>query len=54
MDKLQLIDRERAYWDTERLKITHPLRQLFRECTLNCNLPTNPFHPNQKQALITQ
>ncbi|MDD3152452.1 MAG: TIGR04133 family radical SAM/SPASM protein [Bacteroidales bacterium] len=27
-----------AYWNTERLKITHPLRQLFWECTLNCNL----------------
>lgn len=38
MDKLREIDRERTYWDTERLKITHPLRQLFWECTLNCNL----------------
>lgn len=38
MDKLQLIGRELAYRNTERLKITHPLRQLFWECTLNCNL----------------
>ena len=35
---LQLIDREIAYWQRERLKITHPLRQLFWECTLGCNL----------------
>lgn len=38
MDKLQQIKRESAYWETERLKYTHPLRQLFWECTLNCNL----------------
>jgi len=38
MDKLQLIEQELAYWNTERLKLLHPLRQLFWECTLNCNL----------------
>ena len=38
MDKLQYIEREQAYWNTEKLKIVHPLRQLFWECTLNCNL----------------
>ena len=38
MNKLQSIDREIAYWQRERLKITHPLRQLFWECTLRCNL----------------
>ena len=35
---LQHIDREIAFWQRERLKITHPLRQLFWECTLGCNL----------------
>lgn len=35
---LQNIERELAFWNTEKLKITHPLRQLFWECTLNCNL----------------
>lgn len=38
MDKLQYIERELAYWNTEKLKLQHPLRQLFWECTLNCNL----------------
>ena len=38
MDRLRQIEREIAYWNTERLKITHPLRQLFWECTLRCNL----------------
>jgi len=38
MNRLQYIDREIAYWQRERLKITHPLRQLFWECTLGCNL----------------
>ena len=38
MNKLQSIDREIAYWQRERLKITHPLRQLFWECTLRGNL----------------
>lgn len=38
MTDLQIIDRELAYWNTERLKLLHPLRQLFWECTLNCNL----------------
>lgn len=38
MNKIQLIDREIAYWQRERLKITHPLRQLFWECTLACNM----------------
>ena len=38
MNQLQKIDLERAYWQRERLKLTHPLRQLFWECTLRCNL----------------
>ncbi len=39
MDNLQYyIDRELAFLDTEKLKRLHPLRQLFWECTLNCNL----------------
>lgn len=38
MNRLQYIERELAFWNTEKLKITHPLRQLFWECTLNCNL----------------
>ncbi len=38
MDELQKIEQELSYWNTEKLKITHPLRQLFWECTLNCNL----------------
>lgn len=38
MKNLQLIDRELTYWNTEKLKFSHPLRQLFWECTLNCNL----------------
>ena len=37
MTELQHIDREIAYWQRERLKVTHPLRQLFWECTLGCN-----------------
>ena len=35
---LQEIDREIAYWKRERLKQTHPLQNLFWECTLRCNL----------------
>ena len=38
MTELQKIDRERQYLATERLKLTHPLRQLFWECTLRCNM----------------
>ena len=38
MNRLQYVERELAFWNTEKLKITHPLRQLFWECTLNCNL----------------
>ncbi|MCH5329084.1 MAG: TIGR04133 family radical SAM/SPASM protein [Coprobacter sp.] len=38
LDPLRYIDREIAYWNTERLKLQHPLRQLFWECTLRCNL----------------
>lgn len=38
MKNTQLINRELAYWNTEKLKFSHPLRQLFWECTLNCNL----------------
>ncbi len=38
MDKLQTINQEIAYWSRERLKVVHPLRQLFWECTLNCNM----------------
>lgn len=38
MNKIQEIDRELAYWYRERLKLTHPLRQLFWECTLRCNM----------------
>lgn len=38
MNNLQYIEQEIAFWNTERLKYTHPLRQLFWECTLNCNL----------------
>lgn len=36
--QLQQIDREIAYWKRERLKLLHPLRQLFWECTLRCNM----------------
>lgn len=38
MNRLQKIDLEAAYWHRERLKMTHPLKQLFWECTLRCNL----------------
>ncbi|MBR4365836.1 MAG: TIGR04133 family radical SAM/SPASM protein [Bacteroidaceae bacterium] len=38
MNQLQKIDQEIAYWNRERLRLVHPLRQLFWECTLNCNL----------------
>lgn len=38
MDRLQEIDRELTYWYRERLKVTHPLKQLFWECTLRCNM----------------
>ena len=38
MNQLQQIDREIAYWKRERLKLLHPLRQLFWECTLRCNM----------------
>ena len=35
---IRYIDREIAYLTTEKLRRLHPLRQLFWECTLNCNL----------------
>lgn len=38
MNKLQEIDQEITYWYRERLKLLHPLRQLFWECTLRCNM----------------
>lgn len=38
MNKLQEIDREIMRLRTEKLKLTHPLRQLFWEFTLRCNL----------------
>ena len=38
MTELQKIDLEMAYWHRQRLKLTHPLKQLFWECTLRCNL----------------
>lgn len=38
MNQLQKIILEEAYWRRERLKLTHPLNQLFWECTLRCNL----------------
>lgn len=38
MDRLQQINLETAYWRRERLKLTHPLQQLFWECTLRCNM----------------
>ena len=38
MNKLQEIDQEINYWYRERLKLLHPLRQLFWECTLRCNM----------------
>lgn len=38
LSKIQEIDREIAYLYREKLKLTHPLRQLFWECTLKCNL----------------
>lgn len=38
MDKIQEIDREIMRLNQERLKIRHPLRQLFWECTLRCNM----------------
>lgn len=37
-EKLRKIRLEEAFWRRERLKLTHPLQQLFWECTLNCNL----------------
>lgn len=38
MNQLQKIAIEEAYWRRERMKLTHPLTQLFWECTLRCNL----------------
>lgn len=38
MNRLQKIDLETAYWRRERMKLTHPLQQLFWECTLRCNM----------------
>ena len=38
MNKIQEIDQEITYWYRERLKLMHPLRQLFWECTLRCNM----------------
>ena len=38
MNKLQEIDQEITYWYRERLKLLQPLRQLFWECTLRCNM----------------
>lgn len=38
MNNIQEIERELAYWNNERLKHVHPLRQLFWECTLRCNM----------------
>lgn len=38
LTQLQQIDREITFWNKERLKLLHPLRQLFWECTLRCNL----------------
>lgn len=36
--RLRRIDQEIHYLQGERLKIVHPLRQLFWECTLRCNM----------------
>lgn len=38
MNKIQEIDQEITYWYRERLRLVHPLRQLFWECTLRCNM----------------
>lgn len=38
MTELQEIEREITYWTRERTKKLIPLRQLFWECTLRCNL----------------
>ena len=38
MTELQEIEREITYWTRERTKRLTPLRQLFWECTLRCNL----------------
>lgn len=53
MDELQQIDREIAYWTRERLKRTHPLRQLFWECTLRCNLACRHCGSDCKKELST-
>lgn len=54
MNDLQFIDRELAYWNTERLKIVHPLRQLFWECTLNCNLSCKHCGSDCKKSVHTK
>ena len=54
MDKLQVINQELAYWYRERLKITHPLRQLFWECTLNCNLNCRHCGSDCKKDVVTK
>lgn len=54
MTKLQHIEQELAYWETERLKLIHPLRQLFWECTLNCNLSCLHCGSDCKKELRTQ
>ena len=53
MEELQRIDREIAYWTREKLKRTHPLRQLFWECTLRCNLACRHCGSDCKKELKT-
>ena len=38
INKLQEIDREWTYWQRERMKLLHPLKQVFWEWTLRCNM----------------
>ena len=51
---MQQIEREIAYWNTERLKLTHPLRQLFWECTLRCNLSCRHCGSDCRKEAVTE
>ena len=52
--RVQEIDREIAYWKRERLKLTHPLRQLFWECTLRCNMACRHCGSDCKTDTVTK
>ncbi len=54
MNRLQEIDRELSYWNRERLKLLHPLRQLFWECTLRCNLSCKHCGSDCKKDAVIQ